>query len=106
MVDSNKQPVAKIKDGDVVIFFNFRTDRGRELTEVLSQNDFQEHHMHKLKLHFVTLTNYDDAYTGINVVFNKDNLSETLGEILERNNKTQIRIAETEKYPHVTFFFS
>ena len=106
MVDSNEQPVAKIKDGDVVIFFNFRTDRGRELTEVLSQNDFQEYNMHKLKLHFVTLTNYDDAYTGINVVFNKDNLSETLGEILERNNKTQIRIAETEKYPHVTFFFS
>ena len=106
MVDSNEQPVAKIKDGDVVIFFNFRTDRGRELTEVLSQNDFQDYNMHKLKLHFVTLTNYDDAYTGINVVFNKDNLSETLGEILEQNNKTQIRIAETEKYPHVTFFFS
>jgi 2,3-bisphosphoglycerate-independent phosphoglycerate mutase len=106
MVDDNHQPLAKIKDGDVVIFFNFRTDRGRELTEALSQNDFHEQNMHKLNLHFVTLTNYDDSYKGINVVFNKDNLTETLGEILSRNNKTQIRIAETEKYPHVTFFFS
>lgn len=106
MVDGNNQPLAKIKDGDVVIFFNFRTDRGRELTEVLSQNDFHEQNMHKLNLHYVTLTNYDDSYKGINVVFNKDNLTETLGEILERNSKTQIRIAETEKYPHVTFFFS
>jgi 2,3-bisphosphoglycerate-independent phosphoglycerate mutase len=106
MVDGNDQPLAKIKDGDVVIFFNFRTDRGRELTEVLSQNDFHEQNMHKLNLHYVTLTNYDDSYKGINVVFNKDNLTETLGEILERNSKTQIRIAETEKYPHVTFFFS
>ncbi|MDG5492834.1 2,3-bisphosphoglycerate-independent phosphoglycerate mutase [Psychroserpens sp. SPM9] len=106
MVDKNEQPVAKIKDGDVVVFFNFRTDRGRELTEALSQNDFHEQNMHKLDLHYVTLTNYDDSYTGINVVFNKDNLSETLGEVLAKHNKTQIRIAETEKYPHVTFFFS
>jgi 2,3-bisphosphoglycerate-independent phosphoglycerate mutase len=106
MVDDNKEPVATIKDGDVVIFFNFRTDRGRELTEALSQKDFHEQNMHKLNLHYVTLTNYDDSFKNINVVFNKDNLTETLGEVLEKNNKKQIRIAETEKYPHVTFFFS
>jgi 2,3-bisphosphoglycerate-independent phosphoglycerate mutase len=106
MVDDNKEPVATIKDGDVVIFFNFRTDRGRELTEALSQKDFHEQNMHKLNLHYVTLTNYDYSFKNINVVFNKDNLTETLGEVLEKNNKKQIRIAETEKYPHVTFFFS
>ena len=106
MVDKNNQPVKKIKEGDVVIFFNFRTDRGRELTEALSQKDFHEQNMHKLNLYYVTLTNYDDSFKNINVVFNKDNLTETLGEVLEKNNKKQIRIAETEKYPHVTFFFS
>ena len=106
MVDENDQPIATIKDGDVVLFFNFRTDRGRELTEVLTQKDFHEQNMHKLDLHYVTLTNYDDTYDNINVVFNKDNLNDTLGEVLEKHNKTQIRIAETEKYPHVTFFFS
>ena len=90
----------------MVIFFNFRTDRGRELTQALSQADFHEQNMHKLKLHYVTLTNYDDSFKGINVVFNKDNLTETLGEVLEKHHKKQIRIAETEKYPHVTFFFS
>jgi 2,3-bisphosphoglycerate-independent phosphoglycerate mutase len=105
-VDDENNPVATIKDDDVVIFFNFRTDRGRQLTEALSQKDFHEQNMHKLKLHYVTLTNYDDSYEGINVVFNKDNLSETLGEVLAKHNKKQIRIAETEKYPHVTFFFS
>ena len=106
MVDKNNEPVTKIKEGDVVIFFNFRTDRGRELTEALSQKDFHEQNMHKLDLYYVTLTNYDDSFKNINVVFNKDNLTETLGEVLEKNNKNQIRIAETEKYPHVTFFFS
>ena len=106
MVDENNQPVATIKDDDVVIFFNFRTDRGRQLTEALHQKDFHEHNMHKLNLHYVTLTNYDDSFKGINVVFNKDNLTETLGEVLSKENKKQIRIAETEKYPHVTFFFS
>jgi 2,3-bisphosphoglycerate-independent phosphoglycerate mutase len=105
-VDDNNEPLTKIKNGDVIIFFNFRTDRGRELTEVLSQVDFPEYNMHKLDLHYVTLTNYNDTYKNINVIFNKDNLTETLGEVLEKNNKTQIRIAETEKYPHVTFFFS
>jgi 2,3-bisphosphoglycerate-independent phosphoglycerate mutase len=104
--DTEGNPIATIKNDDVVIFFNFRTDRGRQLTDALSQNDFHEYNMHKLKLHYLTLTNYDVNFKGINVVFNKDNLTETLGEVLEKNNKTQIRIAETEKYPHVTFFFS
>ena len=102
----NGIPLSTISDDDVIIFFNFRTDRGRQLTDALSQNDFHEFNMHKLKLHYVTLTNYDENFKGINVVFNKDNLTETLGEVLEKHNKTQIRIAETEKYPHVTFFFS
>ena len=106
MVDKEQTPVAKIKEGDVVLFFNFRTDRGRELTEVLSQNDNHEFNMHKLNLHYVTMTNYDDNFKNIQVIFNKDNLSNTLGEVLESNGKTQLRIAETEKYPHVTFFFS
>ena len=106
MVDKEQSPVAKIKEGDVVLFFNFRTDRGRELTEVLSQNDNHEYNMHKLNLHYVTMTNYDDNFKNIQVIFNKDNLSNTLGEVLESHGKTQLRIAETEKYPHVTFFFS
>ena len=106
MVDKEQTPVAKIKEGDIVLFFNFRTDRGRELTEVLSQNDNHEFNMHKLNLHYVTMTNYDDNFKNIQVIFNKDNLSNTLGEVLESNGKTQLRIAETEKYPHVTFFFS
>ena len=106
MVDDNQNPVATIKENDVVIFFNFRTDRGRELTEALSQKDFHEQNMHKLNLYYVTLTNYDESYNNVKVVYNKDNLTETLGEILEKAGKKQIRIAETEKYPHVTFFFS
>ncbi|MCF7568839.1 2,3-bisphosphoglycerate-independent phosphoglycerate mutase [Sabulilitoribacter arenilitoris] len=105
-VDESGKPIAQIKNDDVVIFFNFRTDRGRELTEALTQNDFHEQNMHKLNLHYVTLTNYDDTYKNINVIFNKENLTETLGEVLENHGKKQIRIAETEKYPHVTFFFS
>ena len=106
MVDDNNEPVTTIKNDDVVIFFNFRTDRGRQLTEALTQTDFHEQNMHKLNLHYVTLTNYDESFKGMNVVFNKDNLTETLGEVLAKNKKKQIRIAETEKYPHVTFFFS
>lgn len=105
-VDSNNQPVSRIKNDDVVIFFNFRTDRGRELTKVLSQEDNLEFNMKKLNLHYVTMTNYDNNFSNINVVFNKSNLDNTLGEILEKNNKNQLRISETEKYPHVTFFFS
>ena len=106
MIDENNKPVTKIMDGDVVIFFNFRTDRGRQLTEALTQKDFHEQNMHKLDLYYATLTNYDESFKGIKVIFEKDNLTETLGEVLEKHGKKQIRIAETEKYPHVTFFFS
>ncbi|WP_297705334.1 2,3-bisphosphoglycerate-independent phosphoglycerate mutase [uncultured Eudoraea sp.] len=106
MVNGAGEPLAKIKEGDVVIFFNFRTDRGRELTQVLSQKDFHEQNMHKLDLYYVTLTNYDDSFSGVHVVYDKDNIEETLGEVLALRGKKQIRIAETEKYPHVTFFFN
>jgi 2,3-bisphosphoglycerate-independent phosphoglycerate mutase len=106
VTDDNGDPVATVKDDDVVIFFNFRTDRGRQLTEALTQKDFPEFEMKKMPLYFVTLTKYDDSFTNINVVFKKDNIKTTLGEVLEYMGKTQIRIAETEKYPHVTFFFS
>lgn len=106
MVDENNQPLATIHEDDVVIFFNFRTDRGRELTEVLSQKDFPEFNMHKLNLYYVTMTNYDETYQNVHVIYDKDNITETLGEVIEKAGKTQIRIAETEKYPHVTFFFS
>lgn len=100
------KPVATIEKDDVVIFFNFRTDRGRQLTEVLTQKDHDDFGMITLPLYFVTLTNYDDSFGNMHVIYNKENLHDTLGEILERNGKKQIRIAETEKYPHVTFFFS
>jgi len=106
MTTDGTTPVAVIEPDDVVIFFNFRTDRGRELTEVLSQFDVHEQNMHKLKLYFVTMTNYDDTFKDVHVVYDKDNLTETLGEIVSKAGKKQIRIAETEKYPHVTFFFS
>ena len=106
MVDENNKPKASIKKDDVVIFFNFRTDRGRQLTEVLSQNNNEEFNMHKIPLYFVTLTNYDKTFKDIKVVYNSENIENTLGEVLETVEKKQIRIAETEKYPHVTFFFS
>ncbi|MBP2617674.1 2,3-bisphosphoglycerate-independent phosphoglycerate mutase [Chryseobacterium jejuense] len=102
----NVVPVAKIIENDVVICFNFRTDRGREITEVLSQKDFPEYSMKKLNLNYITLTNYDKTFQNVQVVFDENVLTETMGEVLEKNGKTQIRIAETEKYPHVTFFFS
>ena len=98
--------LAKIKDGDAVLCFNFRTDRCREITQALTQLDFHEHNMHKMNLHFTTLTEYDATYNNVQVMFDTDNLNNTLGEVIANNNKTQIRIAETEKYPHVTFFFS
>lgn len=106
MTTDGTHPVATIQDGDVVIFFNFRTDRGRQLTEVLSQTDMHEQNMHKLNLYYVTMTNYDDNYKNVHVIYDKDNLTMTLGEVIAKNGKKQIRIAETEKYPHVTFFFS
>ena len=103
---ADDQPVATIHDGDVVICFNFRTDRGRQITQALTQQDFHEQDMHKLNLHYITLTNYDDSFKGVRVMFGKPNLDNTLGAVLEASGKTQVRIAETEKYPHVTFFFS
>lgn len=105
-VQDDGKPVAVIEDGDVVLCFNFRTDRGREITEVLTQQDFHEQNMHKLNLRYITMTNYDDTFQNVQVIFDKDNLNNTLGEVLEAAGKKQIRIAETEKYPHVTFFFS
>ncbi|AZJ34056.1 2,3-bisphosphoglycerate-independent phosphoglycerate mutase [Tenacibaculum singaporense] len=106
MVDENNQPKTTIKEDDVVIFFNFRTDRGRQLTEALSQKDFPEFNIKKLPLYFVTMTSYDDTFKNIHVIYDGKNIENTLGEVLESAGKTQIRIAETEKYPHVTFFFS
>jgi 2,3-bisphosphoglycerate-independent phosphoglycerate mutase len=97
---------AAIKDGDVVISFNFRTDRCREITQVLTQQDLHEFNMHALSLYYVTMTRYDDTYRQVHVMFEKDDVKMTLGEVIERAGKTQVRIAETEKYPHVTFFFS
>jgi 2,3-bisphosphoglycerate-independent phosphoglycerate mutase len=105
-VDPHQQPLATIQDGDVVICFNFRTDRGREITQALTQQDFHEQNMHKLNLHYVTLTDYDKTFSGVNVVFPDIDLRMTLGEVLAKHGKKQARIAETEKYPHVTFFFS
>lgn len=100
------KPLATIANGDIVICFNFRTDRGRQITQVLTQDDMHEFNMHKLDLHYVTLTRYDDTFSGVSVVFEKDNLKQTIGEVISKAGKKQIRIAETEKYPHVTFFFS
>lgn len=106
IIDKYEKPLAIIEDGDAVISFNFRTDRCREITEVLTQKDFKEYDMHRLSLHYTTMTEYDNTFENVHVVFRNDNLTHTLGEVLEENGKTQIRIAETEKYPHVTFFFN
>ncbi len=100
------QPLATIREGDAVICFNFRTDRCREITQVLTQESFQEFNMHPLPLRYVTMTEYDKTFRDVGVIFRNDNLDKTLGEVLESNGLQQIRIAETEKYPHVTFFFS
>lgn len=102
----NQLRAAKINDDDVVFCFNFRTDRGREITEVLCQREHQDYNMKPLNLYYVTMTNYDKDFKNIYVVYDENVLTDTLGEVLERNNRTQIRVAETEKYPHVTFFFS
>jgi 2,3-bisphosphoglycerate-independent phosphoglycerate mutase len=106
ILDEGQQPLATIKEGDAVLCFNFRTDRCREITQVLSQIDLPEFNMHKLSLHYTTLTQYDHSYKNVNVIFQNDDLKNTLGEIVQQNGLKQIRIAETEKYPHVTFFFS
>lgn len=106
ITDANGNPVASIKEGDVVMCFNYRTDRCREITEVLTQQDLPEFGMKKLNIWYTTLTEYDKNFKNVHVVFMTDNLNNTLGEVLAANNRKQIRIAETEKYPHVTFFFS
>ncbi|HEX8376230.1 MAG TPA: 2,3-bisphosphoglycerate-independent phosphoglycerate mutase [Pedobacter sp.] len=105
-VDAANNPLAVIENGDVVICFNFRTDRGREISLALTQKAFPEYQMEPLSVKYITMTTYDDTFKDVKVVFTKDDLSETIGEVLEKNGKTQVRIAETEKYPHVTFFFS
>lgn len=106
MTDADGKPLATIQEGDVVFCYNFRTDRGREITIALTQKAFPTYDMHPLPLHYVTMTSYDETFKDVHVVFRKENLTHTLGEILSQHHKTQVRIAETEKYPHVTFFFS
>jgi len=106
MVDRQDQPIGTIKDGDVVICFNFRTDRLRQITTVLTQQNFHEYGMHTIPLEYYTMTNYDDSFKGIKVIYGKGNVENTLGELVANAGKKQIRIAETEKYAHVTFFFS
>lgn len=105
-VDASGHPMAVIQEGDVVISFNFRTDRGRQLSMALHQQDFPEWNMQALPIEYITMTSYDDTFKDVGVLFEKENLHHTLGEVLERAGKSQTRIAETEKYPHVTFFFS
>lgn len=104
--DENDKPMATIQEGDVVICFNFRTDRLREITTVLTQKDIPEAGMTTIPLHYVTMTRYNESFNDINIVFDSDDLKNTLGEIISKAGKKQLRIAETEKYPHVTFFFS
>ena len=104
LVAPNKE--GRVNAGDVVLFFNFRTDRGRELTQMLSQKAFPDQATEPLDLYYVTLTNYDKNFNNVKVIFDKDNIKDTLGETLAKAGKIQIRIAETEKYPHVTFFFN
>ncbi len=106
LTGADGQPVATIQDGDVVINFNFRSDRGREITNVLSQEDHPDFGMKKLNIKYVSMTKYDDKFVGVDVLFDSEDLHDTLGELVAKAGKKQIRIAETEKYPHVTFFFS
>ncbi len=106
ITDEEGKPLATVEPGDAVICFNFRTDRLREITTVLTQQDMPEEGMKTLPLHYVTMTEYDKTFKGVEVAFGKEDLQNTLGEVLARAGKTQLRIAETEKYPHVTFFFS
>jgi len=105
-VNEQGEPIATIRNGDVLICFNFRTDRPRQISIVLTQRDMPEYDMYKLDLHYVTMTRYDETFQNIDVLFTKNNLTNTLGQVLAKAGKTQTRIAETEKYPHVTFFFN
>ncbi|MFA6571415.1 MAG: 2,3-bisphosphoglycerate-independent phosphoglycerate mutase [Bacteroidota bacterium] len=106
IVNPNNEPIASIQENDVVICFNFRTDRLREITIALTQQNFPEFSMNTLHLHYLTMANYDDSFSNIKVIYDKDNVINTIGEIISANHLKQLRIAETEKYPHVTFFFS
>ncbi len=106
VVCENDQPLTTIQEDDVVICFNFRTDRCRQITHVLTQQDMEEFGMKTIKTHYVTMTRYDDSFEGIHVVYDKEILKDTLGQVILERGLTQLRIAETEKYPHVTFFFS
>ncbi|WP_430810199.1 MULTISPECIES: 2,3-bisphosphoglycerate-independent phosphoglycerate mutase [unclassified Carboxylicivirga] len=105
-VDANGKQVGTIQEGDVVVFFNFRNDRAREITQVLTQQDMPEEGMHTIPLHYCTMTPYDATFKGMHILFDKDNVSNTIGEVVANNGLKQLRIAETEKYAHVTFFFS
>ena len=105
-VDNSNSPIGTIAGGDVVISFNYRNDRVRQITEALTQKEITGFNMSPLKLFYVTMTKYDEKFKDIHIVYDKENLDNTLGEILSKQNKTQLRIAETEKYPHVTFFFN
>jgi 2,3-bisphosphoglycerate-independent phosphoglycerate mutase len=104
--DENGAAKGRIKENDVVICFNYRTDRCREITMALTQENLTEYGMKTIPLYYVTMTNYNKNFKDVHVIYDKENIQNTLGEVLAVNNKTQIRIAETEKYPHVTFFFS
>lgn len=106
IIDEGQQPLATLQNGDAAICFNFRTDRCREITQVLTQADFPEQQMFHLSLDYTTLTEYDKTFRNVQVIFETDNLNNTLGEVLEKHGLKQVRAAETEKYPHVTFFFS
>jgi len=106
IIGEDQQPLATIKDGDVALCFNFRTDRCREITQVLTQTNHEDFGMHTLNLHYTTMTQYEQTYKNVQVIFDNDDLVKTLGEVISENGLKQIRIAETEKYPHVTFFFS
>ena len=105
-VDSNNQPIATIKENDVVICFNFRSDRCRQIVNALTQIDIPQYRINSLNIDLYTMTNYDETLKDVKVLYEKQNLKNTLGEVISQNGLTQLRIAETEKYPHVTFFFS
>lgn len=106
VVDASGNPLAKIEAGDVIIFFNYRNDRAKELTVVLTQKDMPEEGMMTIPLEYYCMTPYDSSYKGLHVMFDKDNVQNTLGEYVSSLGKKQLRIAETEKFAHVTFFFS
>lgn len=106
MITRDGAPLAKVEEGDAVIFYNFRNDRARELTAVLTQTEMPEEGMHTIPLYYCCLTPYDASFSGLHILFDKEDVKDTLGEVISRAGKRQLRIAETEKYAHVTFFFN